>query len=761
MVMTLAVSLMEVNLMDIKPSASFSESVSKPRLNPSLKYQVVHVVPGRIRFRVSALAENLDYTQHLEKIFTAIAWVTQVRIRPAASSIAIYYEFTQENEIKRRSHLEEVLKTAHKLPIPPVLQTQAKTSSEHQNPKEQKDKEDHEEGLKLPLTAVALALLGLGLPIPTALIATTVGLAAVPVAKRAYQSINRDRKLNLDCLDLLAIVLTASQGNLLTPALMMTLHEIGDTIRNQTARSSNNNVQDLLASLAKYAWIELANGEKIKIAATDVKVGDTVIVYPGEQIPVDGTILHGNALIDQQKLTGEAMPVFRQVGEKVYASTLVREGQVYLRAERVAHNTRAAASIELVQNAPLRDTRMANHAATVADKTILPALVFSGLVFAATRSPARAASILTLDFMTGIRVSLPTAYLAALNHATRHGAIIRSGRALEKLAQVDTLVFDKTGTLTKGEIEVVGIETFPSSLPARRILELVASAEQRLTHPVAIAICEYARQQGVEPLDREEWHYEIGGGVRAQIDGCEVLVGSDRFLESVGINLDKACYCQHIQSAHTLRDHISTPDSPVYIAINGKWQGVISYTDPLRPESIKIINQLQSECGIEIHLLTGDNQARAMVVAQELGIKSENVHAEAFPERKAEIISLLTASGRTVGYTGDGVNDSAALAYADVSISFANGSEVARETADVVLMDNDLTSLIEAMKIAQETKQVIDQNIAISVMPNLGALGLASTIGIHPLTATVIHNGSAIAAGLNALRPLMHRDPPR
>lgn len=732
------------------------QSTAKQGTNSDVNYQVVHAVPGRVRFRVAMLAVNADYAPHLQRIFTAIPWVTNVKIQRAASSIAISYEYTRENHWKRRSHLEKVLHTAHRLPVADIKVDSTTSTNGKQN------QEEH--ALKLPLVATSLALLSLGLPIPSIFVAVAVTCAAVPVAKRACESIHRDRKLNLDCLDLLAIILTASQGNLLTPALMMTLHEIGDTIRDRTARKSSNNVTDLLASLAKYAWVEQANGEKIQIAASDVKIGDTVIVYPGEQIPVDGVILRGNALIDQQKLTGEPMPVYRIAGEQVYASTLVREGQIYLRAERVGYSTRAAASIKLVQQAPIHDTRMENHAAHIADKTIFPALLFSSLVFLVTRNPARAASILTLDFMTGIRVSLPTTYLAALTHATRHGVIVRSGRALEKLAQVDTLVFDKTGTLTKGEVEVVAVQAFPGRLPAQRVLELAASAEQRLTHPVAIAICEYARQQGIALLTRQSWNYEIGGGVQAEIDGQNVLVGSDHFLASAGVSLTDTCNCDDFDSLHHLCEHIrnyqsTSNESLIYVAVNGKWQGVISYTDPLRVESAAVIAQLQQQCGIEVHILTGDSQHRAHHVAQQLGIPPECVHAEAFPERKAEIIQQLTAQGRVVGYTGDGVNDSAALAYADVSISFGNGSEIARETADVVLMENNLTSFTEAMEIAQETQQVINQNIGISVMPNLAALGLAGTVGIHPLAATIVHNGSAIAAGLNALRPLMHRDP--
>ncbi|MCX7593375.1 MAG: HAD-IC family P-type ATPase, partial [Fischerella sp.] len=483
-------------------------TLQKSEINAGINYHVVHAIPGRVRFRVPLLAHNPDYADNLLYLLESDSRVMGVRLNRQAASIAISYQLSQLSD----SCVENQFMQAY---LVRLLQ-QAK-QNQIQKPKAKVEKKEVDQ-VKLPAFAAILALLGLGFPIPRAIIAATVALAALPIAKRAYASITKEQKLNIDCLDLIAIALTAAQGNLLTPALVMTLHEIGDTIRDRTARVTYNRATDLLESLGHYAWVEQPDGQKKHIRATEVKPGDTVIVYPGEQIPVNGKIRHGTALIDQQKLTGESMPVVRKAGQSVYASTLVREGEIYILTQRVGIATRAGASIDLVQQAPVHDTRMGNYAATIADKAIVPALIFAGIVLAATRNPARAASILTLDFVTGIRVSLPTTFLAALHHATRHGVLIRSGRALEKLAQVDTLVFDKTGTLTKGEIEVVRLETVPGRMSAREVLKLAAAAEQRLTHPFAEAVVRYAEKQDVEILPRQEWVYEIGLGVRAEID---------------------------------------------------------------------------------------------------------------------------------------------------------------------------------------------------------------------------------------------------
>lgn len=278
------------------------------------------------------------------------------------------------------------------------------------------------------------------------------------------------------------------------------------------------------------------------------------------------------------------------------------------------------------------------------------------------------------------------------------------------------------------------------------MLTLAASAEQHLAHPAADAVVRYAREWEARILPCDEWDYRVGLGVRARIGGETVLVGSDRLLLQERISLDP----------------LDEPDralpvkgqSVIYIARNGALQGTITYVDPLRPESAEVLGTLDA-CGAQLHLLTGDNNRAASRVARDLGIVAANTHAEVFPEQKAEVIRELRAGGRTVAFIGDGINDSPALAYADVSVSFGAGADVAREAADVVLMRNDLRGLLEAVAISQQAMWLIRQNIRIVAVPNLAALMVAATIGLGPVTATVINHGSMVVAGLNGLRPLI------
>jgi Cu2+-exporting ATPase len=708
----------------------------------AIAYTIKHTLPGRIRYKIPRLIKDSDYADKLVHLLKQDRYVTAVKFKPDGGSLTVYYRTEQIEEAAMQSHLADLIQAAPSVALPIEATVVEPTPSEGER--------SPWENLTIPAMTLGLsALCSLGLPIPSALVAGSVAIAALPVAQRALEGVVQERKLNIDFLDLAAITITAFQGNFLNPAIMIGLIEFGEAIRDQSARSSKRQALDLLSSLENLVWVE-RNGEKVQILTHEVQHGETVIVYPGEQIPVDGHILTGTALIDEQKLTGEAMPVLRKPGQVAYASTLVREGSLYIRADRLSTETRAGQILKVMEAAPVHDTRIGNYAAAIADQMVVPTLLMAAGAFALTRNPARAASILTLDFATGIRISVPTTVLAALTYAARRGILIRSGHTLEQLAKVDAVVFDKTGTLTQGEPVVVSVETLGDDTSATDVISMAAAAEQRLTHPVAEAVVRYAKERGAKISDRGKWDYQIGRGVRAEIDGQTILVGSRRFMESEGIDLaDLHSKYKALQA---------NGHSVIYVASEGQLRGAIAYRDPLRPESQEVIHSLKRADNIEVHLLTGDNQHTAAAVAHELGIATAHTYAEAFPEQKVAVVNGLHTEGKTVAFVGDGINDSPALAYADVSVSFANGSDVARETADVVLMENNLRGLPEAIAIARQAMQLIHQNTGLVAVPNLTAMLFAVTTGIPPITATLVNNGSTIVAGLNGLRPLLTRD---
>ncbi|ACK71757.1 heavy metal translocating P-type ATPase [Gloeothece citriformis PCC 7424] len=727
-----------------KKSVALATATSLDKLSlscPQVAYRIVHDVPGRIRFRIPKIVHDLDYSQALQALVSVDEEITHLKVKRAAGSVTFYYQPEKISQKESRSYCIELIQLANH---PDIYLQRDEILSQC----EKSDNKISWSALKLPMVATVLALLNgpLGLTLPALVVRGIIAAAAVPVAKRAWESFQEERKLNVDFLDLSAITIVTAQSHFLTSCSMLVLIQLGETIRELTARSSQSKALDLLSSLAQSAWVE-REGQKLEIPLEQLLPEDTVIVYPGEQIPVDGHILRGKALIDEQRLTGESMPVVKNEGEMVYASTLVREGQIYVLAERLGEETRAGQTLKMLKEVPIHDTRMENYAAKLADRTVMPTLLLGSLVFALTRNPARAASVLTIDFATGIRVSVPTTIMAALYGAARRGVLIRSGRALEQLAQVDAIVFDKTGTLTQGNIQVIGIKTASPDIAPQRVIQLAAAAEKRITHPVAEAVIRYAKDQKLDIPSRGEWDYQVGLGIRADIEGHDVLVGSERFLIKEGVNVEP------------LYDHnpeLKEASYPlIYVASDGEIMGVLEYTDPLRAESPEVIRALREDIGAEIHILTGDNQQRAAAVAQILNIPPSQTHAEAFPETKAQIVQDLHNQGLTVAFVGDGLNDSAALAYADVSVSFRDGSDVARETADVVLMRNNLEGLVEAITIARNAKKIIYQNAGIVGVPNLCGLAIAATVGINPMTATMINNGSSVLAGMNGLRPVL------
>jgi heavy metal translocating P-type ATPase len=706
----------------------------------TIHYEVIHWIPGRFRIRIPQLAWDEEYACQLKYVLSKQNFLTESEIKPQASSLIANYNY--ETSAVAIATIQEKLFKA----IQEAATVEVPAGWTGEEVKKANNEVDFVERLGMPIAGLALSLgVMVGLPIPPILIGAVIFVGAIPVFKRAWDAIVQERQLTIDFLDGLAIALHTGTGHFFAPSFMLGLVEGGEAIRDMTARGSERASLDLLDCLSKTAFV-IRDGQVVEIPTQDVIVGDHVVVYPGDQIPVDGVVMEGTGILDQCKLTGESVPVTRTVGEEVFASTLLVDGTLTILAERVGNNTRAGVIVNLMQAAPVHDTRVENYAATVANQMVIPTLLIGAGVGLASGNLNRAIALLTLDFGTGIRVSVPTTILSVLTYAARNGVLIRSGRAIEMLAKIDTVVCDKTGTLTIGHAGVNDIDVMEDRFSKHEILCYAASAEKGLTHPIAEAIVHHAKDEGVALKECEEWEYKVGLGAFAKIDGMQILVGSPRFMKQENISLEE----------YDIRypDAKSGGQSLVYIAGDGQLLGVIRYSDPPREESKEVIRELK-KMGITVHMLTGDVQRVADSIAHNLGIHPNHVTAEAFPEKKVEVVKGLHDSGRTVAFCGDGINDSAALAYADASVSFAGATDIARETADVVLMEDDLRGLVMAVKCARQAMDIIWQNTAIVAAPNLGALISGIFFALDPILAVVINNGTAILAELNGLRPLM------
>lgn len=704
-----------------------------------VEFKIKHWIDGRLRIVIPRLKRDKAYGERLAYRVTLAGFASRVRVTPKSQSLVVEYDAKSYDEPDILELVTLCIQDADR----PDMALELAPPPEAE---EGEFKINYVKRLGLPAVAMGLTLgTFAGLAVPPLLLGGTLLAAAVPSFQRAWAGIRDEKKLNVDFLDSAAIIALTTTSIFFPPALMIGLIESGEIIRDMTARRTARANLDLLDALGKTARVE-RDGVEVEVPLVEVVVGDVVVVYPGDQIPVDGTVLSGVGLVDQQKLTGESIPITREEGQDVLAATLVVDGTLRIEAKRTGENTRAGVVVALMKAAPVHDTRMEDYARKVGDRIVIPTLALGGAVTLVTGSIVAGISVITLDIGTGIRVSVPTAILASLTFAARNGILIRSGRAIEQLAMVDTVVFDKTGTLTQGKAGVTAIYTQHDGIRSEEVLQLAASAEAGLTHPVAEAITRHAREQAMPLKECETWEFRVGQGVAATIDGREIYVGSHRMMKNLGVDTD------YINAAYPEIE--ASAASQVFVAEGSELLGVILYKDPARPESVGVIEALH-ELGITPYMLSGDIRSVANAIAAELGMKPENVYAEAFPERKVEVVKELQESGKTIAFVGDGINDSAALAHASVSVSFAGATDMARETADIVLMDDDLSSLILAIRIAKMTMSVVQQNAGIVVGPNLSAMVWAALIGLNPVAAVIINNGSAIAAEMNGFRPLM------
>lgn len=707
-----------------------------------MQYAIRHVMPGRLRLRLDDLRRRPSLAEATVVWLKGQAGIKAVRWNGDCASLVIEYDQASEvllHQLLGRLQLAGVEELKRLVTTgPDAAVTPGGRSGDVPHPPKR---------IPLVLPTISLALALSANPVVLAVNFPLMLWNAYPIARRAFRVIRQEKRLNVDFLDTLAIGASLLQGNPMAGAIVTWLIKLGDWIRDLTAAGSKRAVGELLEFQAKAAWV-LRDGEVVSIPAVQLQIGDTVLVYPGEMIPADGEILSGHAAIDQKTITGEGLPVNRGPGDTVFAATVLREGQLTVKAVRVGTATTAGQIALLVDSAPIGDTRMQNHAERLADRLVLPTLGLAVGTAALTRDFNRFLSLVIVDYGTGIRVAAPTSVLASMTWAARAGILIKSGRHMERLSQVDTVVFDKTGTLTKGAPAVMDLIPYIDGITPDHLLGLAAAAETRLKHPVAEALRVRARELGVNLPPCDETQHHIGLGVEGQVNGYYVHVGNRRFLEANDIRIDASA---QDRAALDERGY-----SCLYIAVDGALAALAPYADEIRPEASAVIAKLKALGVKQTIMLTGDNAVVARAVGRRLGLTRE--FADLLPQDKASAVQELQASGAVVAMVGDGINDSPALAFADVGVAMKHGADVTHESADVVLMEDSLWKLAKAFEVSRGAVGLIKQNYAIVAGLNTIALGLALPGGlITPEVTALISNGSAIFASLNGMRPVLRR----
>jgi Cu2+-exporting ATPase len=709
-----------------------------------MQFVIRHFMRGRVRLHVPALCRKKSLAESVLAWLRSQNGVRSARINYHCSSLVLEFDPAYE-DIFRLLLGQLRLMTLDDLAS--MINMGARDVGRHEAKELVAKQTVTPPSYPLALPTVALGLAFAANPLLRAVNIPLMLWNAYPIAARAHRVWRKEGRLNVDFLDTLAIAASLIQGNHVAGSLITWLVKLGDWIRDLTAAGSRRAVGDLLEFRNRTAWI-VRDGSVVSIPSEQVEVGDEVVVFAGEMIAVDGEIIQGEALIDQKTITGEGLPVMRGVGEAAFAATVLREGRITIRAESVGGQTAAGQIVSLIDSAPVGDTRMQNHAERLADRLVMPTLGIATGATVLSGDVNRFLSLVIVDYGTGIRVAAPTAVLSSMTHAARNGIIIKSGRHMERLAEIDTVVFDKTGTLTRGAPEVIDVIGYQNCIEGNHLIGLAAAAESRLQHPVADALRRKAVALNVEVPPCEEPRYAVGLGVEGQVNGYYVHVGNERFMHQNGIRVDRAALDRTRLEERGY--------SCLYVATDGTLAGLAPYADQVRHESPAIIRRLHGLGISNTVMMTGDNGVVARAVTERLGLSRH--FSDMLPSDKAEVVQLLQKEGHVVAMVGDGINDSPALSFADVGVAMKHGAEVTHESADVVLMEDSLEKLIEAIQISRRAVKLIKQNYVIVVGMNTLALGLALPGGlISPSVTALISNGSAIIASLNAMRPLLRQ----
>lgn len=577
----------------------------------------------------------------------------------------------------------------------------------------------------------------------TGLLATASVVAGAPILVRALQAL-RAKAFSIDLLVTVAVIGALIIGEVVEASVVAFLFLFGAWLEARSLARTQKSLRELI-DLAPTRATVLRDGERVEIDADEVELGDKLVVLNGERIAADGLIIQGEAEVSEASITGESIPVTKSVGDRIFAGTVVESGFLTAKADRVADDTTFARIIELVEEAQeskTRKQRFLDRFSQIYTPTIVAG---AAIVFLITRDLHFALTFLVIACPGALVISVPVAAVAGLGNTARHGVLIKDAEALEQLATVDTLVVDKTGTLTTGRPVVHSVWPTPE-LSSDYLLTVAATAEQASEHTAARAVVNEAKKRNlVIAAVPERVNVITGVGVTT----AETVVGRRSLLEENGITIDGAV-------AERARELEAGGSTIVYVAQHGQFAGIIEIKDEIREEAAFALNALRSSGIKKIVMLTGDNPHIAEQVASELQL--DEAHAQLLPADKAEMVKAIQASGARVAMVGDGVNDAAALATADVGIAMGDsGTDISLEAADIVLLTGQLDQFAHARSVAKKTTAIMKQNMAIA----LGTVALL-IIGVlmqrvHLASGMLIHEASVLLVILNAIRIQFHR----
>ena len=555
------------------------------------------------------------------------------------------------------------------------------------------------------------------------------------------------RRLEVEVLDALSIGVSVLRGDFSTAGSVMFLLNLGSLLEEWTRKKSLDDLARSMALNVDKVWVR-SQGTEVLLPLTKVQPGDEIVVRSGNMVPLDGTVIEGEAMVNQAALTGESMPVRKAKGATVYAGTVVEEGECVFLAKAAGGANRYDKIVAMIEESEKLKSSTENRALELADKLVPWCLAGTVVTYALTRNVTRAISILMVDFSCALKLSMPLAVLSAMRECGTAHITVKGGKYLEALAKADTIVFDKTGTLTRATPQVVDIIPFSNS-EKDDVLRLAACLEEHFPHSMANAVVRAAREQG---LAHEEMHseveYIVAHGIASRVGGERVVIGSYHFVFE-----DEHCIVPADEQEKF--DQMPAEYSHLYMAASGQLVGVICIADPLRPEAASVLRQLHKLGIRNTVMMTGDSYRTAEAIARQVGV--DQFFAEVLPEDKANFVQKAKAEGHTVVMIGDGINDSPALSAADVGIAIHSGAAIAREIADVTIKADSLEELVTLKTIANALQHRVSSNYRFvlsfnSTLIALGALGV-----LQPAASAMLHNLSTIGISLRSMTNLIQK----
>ena len=553
------------------------------------------------------------------------------------------------------------------------------------------------------------------------------------------------RRLEVEVLDALSIGVSLLRGDFGTAGSVMFLLNLGSLLEEWTRKKSLDDLARSMALNVDKVWVR-SQGTEVLVPLTKVRSGDEVVVRSGNMIPLDGTVLEGEAMVNQAALTGEAMPVRKAEGSTLYAGTVVEEGECVFIAKAEGGSNRYDKIVAMIEESEKLKSSTENRALVLADKLVPWCLGATVVTYLLTRNATRAISCLMVDFSCALKLSMPLAVLSAMRECGSYHITVKGGKYLEALSKADTIVFDKTGTLTRATPQVVEVVPF-SGCNEREVLQLAACLEEHFPHSMANAVVRAAKEHGIS---HEEMHseveYIVAHGIASRVGGERVVIGSHHFVFE-----DEKCT---IPTAEQQKfDALKPAYSHLYMAASGQLVGVICISDPLRPEAAAVLNGLRALGIRNTVMMTGDSERTAAAIAKQVGV--DRFFAEVLPEDKANFVQQAKAEGHTVVMIGDGINDSPALSAADIGIAINSGAAIAREIADVTIKADSLEELVALKAIANSLQKRVHANNRFvltfnSALIALGALGI-----LQPASSAMLHNLSTIGISLKSMTNLL------